>query len=117
MRITPENWLTIEYVPETGTEYEIAPGVDGKSPVIRRLRARTWDVQRPFDELISKENVLQADPLQNDYPENVRMKAMLICTEGDELPEDYAGVNLDIVARVCADFFSLRHVRMRKQPT
>jgi phosphomannomutase len=115
IRITPENIDDLVYVPTTGTEYEIAPGV------IRRLKKRTYGVQREFDALIGTESPAQTDPEADDYPEKVRMQCMIICTDGDEFMtvSDWSSVSeeidLDVVGRVCADFFSLRLMRPRPQ--
>lgn len=109
LRITPDNLDSLEYVPETGTEYEVAPGV------VRRLRERTYGVQRAFDAKLAEEKPDVFDPSKEGYYEPIRIECMKICTEGDDFDED--DLNLNIVARVAADFFSLRFMKPRKLPT
>lgn len=105
--ITPENLASLDYTPETGTQYQVAEGC------IRSLKKRTYDVQRAFDSALAKENVTQVDPTADDYPENVRIECLEICSDGDPLPKNLAGVDLDIVGRLVADFFSLRILRSK----
>lgn len=105
--ITAENLGSLDYTPESGTEYQVSEGC------VRRLKKRTYDVQRAFDSALAKENIVQTDPNADDYPENVRIECLKICSEGDPLPKDLKGVDLDIVGRMVADFFSLRILRQR----
>lgn len=107
--ITPENLASLDYIPESGTQYEVAKGCT------RALKPRTYNVQRAFDAELSKENIHQVDPDADDYPETVRLKCLEICTDGDPLPENFEGVFLDVVGRLVADFFSLRILRSRQR--
>lgn len=106
IRITPDNLSTLEYIPETGTEYEIAPGV------IRKLKKRVYSVQMSFDELLAKEDSTQSDPTHESYPYKIRPECAMICTDGDKWPKD---PDMDIVDRICVDFFSLRVLKPRPQ--
>lgn len=105
--VTPENLSSLDYTPETGTEYQVSEGC------VRTLKKRTYEVQRKFDSTLAKENIVQTDPEADDYPETVRIECLKICTDGDPLPKNLEGVDLDIVGRLVADFFSLRILRQR----
>lgn len=105
--VTSENLRTLEYVPETGTSYEVAPGV------FRYLKARTYGVQREFDAELAKEKPTEFDPAAEGYPEPIRISCMEICTTGDDF--DREELDLDVVYRLCADFFSLRVPKLKPQ--
>lgn len=108
IRITPNNLETLEYIPKTGTEYEVAPGV------VRRLLGRTYGIQRAFDAKLAEEDPNQFDPSKEGYYEPIRIECMRICTDGDEIPDEEL-LNLDVVARVAADFFTLRFLKPKPQ--
>lgn len=107
VRITYQN-LDDAYIPEEGIEYEVAPGC------IRTLKRNVYDVARKAHEIMQKENNQQYDPGADDYPEHVRLKCLEVITDGDPLPEGYAGVENDVVGRAVVDFFMLRIYKQRK---
>lgn len=108
MRITWQNLDTQEYTPAPGIEYEVAAGVT------RRLRPPHYDVMRSFMAAMQPSmNGETTDPMAED---EVRMRCLEICTDGDPLPDGWAGVDVAIATRAVADFFTFRIPRPSKPP-
>lgn len=114
MRITWQNLDTAEYTPAPGIEYEIAPGV------VRTLRRPAYDVMRAFMAELNRELPKGEDgePAigESDHEDVRRMNCMEIATEGDPIPEGFAGVDLTIATRAVGDFFTFRIPRPAKPP-
>lgn len=111
MRITWENIGSLEYVPAPGIEYEIAEGCT------RRLRRPVYDVMRAFMDELGKSSADNTDPLGASAEEDaIRMRCLEICTEGDPLPDGWAGVDFTIASRAVSDFFTFRIPRPSRPP-
>lgn len=107
MRITWDNLDSLEYVPTPGIEYELAAGC------VRKLKRPVYDVMRAFMYELAKSGDGVAESAQEDA---ARMACLEICTEGDPLPEGYAGVDLTIATRAVGDFFTFRIPRPARSP-
>lgn len=111
MRITWENLDSLEYIPAPGLEYEVAQGC------IRRLRRPAYDVMRAF--MAAYEDGVKPDSNgvhSVEREDAARMLCFSICTEGDDLPEGYAGVDVTIATRAVGDFFTFRIPRPSRPP-
>ena len=108
MRITWQNLETAEYTPAPGIEYEIAPGV------VRTLRRPAYDVMRAFMAEINRP--MPEGSNDADHEDERRMRCMEIATEGDPVPDGFAGVDLTIATRAVGDFFTFRIPRPAKPP-
>ena len=108
MRITWQNLDTAEYTPAPGIEYEIAPGV------VRTLRRPAYDTMRAFMAELNRE--MPEGASEADHEDERRMRCMEIATEGDPIPEGFAGVDLTIATRAVGDFFTFRIPRPAKPP-
>lgn len=106
MTITAEN-LDSDYTPAPGTAYEVAPGC------VRTLKRPVYNVVLAYDELLFKED-MTAGPNEEGYVPKLRLEMLEVITDGDALPKDYAGVDLDVVGRVVADFFTFRIAKAKK---
>lgn len=107
MRITWENLDSLEYIPAPGLEYEVAQGC------IRRLRRPAYDVMRAFMAELGQAGDGLTDPEREDL---ARLRCLEICTDGDALPDGYAGVDMAITTRAVADFFTFRIPRPSRPP-
>jgi hypothetical protein len=105
------SWETIdtEYIPAPGIEYDLGPGC------IRKLRRPTYDVMRAFMDAFYR---LQstAKPGDDGYEDDIRMECLAICTEGDPLPDGWAGIDMTIATRAVGDFFTFRIPRPARPP-
>lgn len=99
--------LNTDYVPSPGLEYEVAEGC------VRKTKPPFYDVQLAFDKLLFKED-LTAAPGDEGYVPTIRIQALEVISDGDKLPKGYKGVDMDIVGRMIADFFSFRLLRARQ---
>lgn len=107
MRITWENLDTLEYIPSPGIEYEVAEGC------VRKLKRPHYDTMRAFMEALKESGDGVAD---SDKEDAARMACLEICTDGDPLPDGFAGVDLAIATRAVGDFFTFRIPRPSRQP-
>lgn len=111
MRITWENLGSLEYVPVPGIEYEIAEGC------IRTLRRPVYDVMRAFMDELGKSAPESSNPIAASADEDaIRMRCLEICTEGDAIPDGWAGVDFTIASRAVSDFFTFRIPRPSRPP-
>lgn len=110
LRITWEN-LDTEYDPRPGVEYEVADGC------VRTLKRPLYDVDKQASVLMARENALSIEPDSDNYGPKIRLQVLEVITTGDKLPKDGKGVDMQIVGRVIADFFTFRIARPGKQST
>jgi hypothetical protein len=109
MRITWDNLDTLEYIPSPGIEYEVAQGC------IRSLRRPLYEVMRLFLDRLAGVD-LSAKPGDENHEDSVRLSCLVICTEGDPMPEGWTGVDIAIATRAVSDFFTLRIPRPARPP-
>lgn len=110
IRVTWENIATLEYVPRPGMEYEVADGC------VRRLLRPFYDIDVAASDLMDRENAFELTTKDKSYSPSIRLLVLEVITEGDPLPKDGKGVDMEIVGRTIADFFTFRTARSGKQP-
>lgn len=106
--ITYQNLRTEAYIPEPGVRYEVADGC------IRTLKRPFIEVDEEASRLIQKDKELSFNPDDEHYSPRIRIEVMKAVTDGDPIPE--TGIDLQVVGRVVADFFTFRIPTGAKPP-
>lgn len=98
--------------------YDPAPGQAYKidDDCIRSFPSKiTYGMDRKASELMAKENVLETDPNSETFSPNLRLQVVELVTEGDDMPADIDNIDMLVIGRIVADFFSFRIARGGKR--
>jgi len=107
--VTPDSVADLVYEAGAGVQYQLT------GDCTRVMKRVTIGLDKQYSQIMSDEVMQEIDTESDRYWINVRMKAIEFITEGDDLPESYDDIDIEVMNRVIADFFRLRYAKAAPQ--
>lgn len=108
--VTGDN-LHEAYDPAVGIRYEVAEGC------IRTMLKPLYGRERKASELMGKERIEEASISSPSYSPTIRLQVLEIITDGDPIEDIADEIDMRVVGRAVADFFTFRVATVGKRKT
>jgi len=105
--VTDDNLSDLVYEVREGIKYQFT------NDCVRVMKRPFVDTEREVSKILNREKVDEMDVESDRYWINVRLDAILVATEGDDIPD--GGWTINMLNTVVSDFFRWRYVKAAPQ--